>query len=110
MSAKRTKKASSKTGPSRGKANLRLLRRASDAVIRRSAPDELPELPEDFWNEAVPVIPEQKIPISLRVDSDVLAWFREEGPRYQSRMNAVLRSYMQSARKRPRKKTRSGTA
>ena len=110
MRAKRTRKGSSKAVPSRGKANLRLLRQVSDAAIRRSAPDELPELPADFWNEAVPVVPEQKIPISLRVDSDVLAWFREEGPRYRSRMNAVLRSYMQSARKRPRKKARSETA
>jgi len=81
-----------------------------DAAIRRSAPVELPELPADFWDEAVPVLPEHKVPVSLRVDSDVLAWFREEGPRYQSRMNAVLRSYMQRARKHARKKSRSRTA
>ena len=110
MSAKRTAKSSSKTFPSRGKANLRLLRQVSDAEIRRSAPAELPELPADFWDEAVPVVPESKVPISLRVDSDVLAWFREEGPRYQSRMNAVLRSYMQRAQKHTRKKSRSRTA
>jgi len=30
------------------------------------------------------------------VDEDVLDWFRQHGPRYQSRMNAVLRSYMKS--------------
>ena len=30
------------------------------------------------------------------VDEDVLTWFKECGPRYQSRMNAVLRSYMHS--------------
>jgi uncharacterized protein (DUF4415 family) len=35
-----------------------------------------------------------KQPISLRVDIDVLAWFKKQGPRYQSRMNAVLRAYM----------------
>ncbi len=34
--------------------------------------------------------------ISLRVDADVLTWFREQGPRYQSRMHAVLRAYMQA--------------
>jgi uncharacterized protein YdaU (DUF1376 family) len=39
------------------------------------------------------------VPISLRVDADVLAFFREAGPRYQSRMNAVLRSYMERAAK-----------
>jgi len=67
----------------------------TDAEISRSAPQELPELPSDFWDSAVPVIPAAKVPISLRVDSDVLEWFREEGPKYQSRMNAVLRSYME---------------
>jgi len=37
--------------------------------------------------------------ISLRVDADVLEWFRAQGPRYQSRMNAVLRSYMTQRQK-----------
>ena len=96
--------------PSRGRANLALLHEASDAAIRRSAPPELADLPADFWDDAVPVIPEAKVPISLRVDGDVLAWFRDEGPRYQSRMNAVLRSYMESARRRsPDKKSRTRT-
>lgn len=67
----------------------------TDAEIARSSPDELRDLPKDFWDDAVPVLPAVKIPISLRVDSDVLAFFRETGPRYQSRMNAVLRSYME---------------
>lgn len=35
--------------------------------------------------------------ISLRVDADVLAWFRRQGPRYQTRMNAVLRAHVQRA-------------
>src|SRR6185312_482678 len=39
---------------------------------------------------------ERKAQITLRVDSDVLEWFREEGPGYQSRMNAVLRAYKQA--------------
>ena len=96
--------------PSRGRANLALLHEASDAAIRRSAPPELADLPADFWDHAVPVMPEAKVPISLRVDGDVLAWFRDEGPRYQSRMNAVLRSYMESARRRsPKKKSRART-
>ena len=112
MTAKRTVKGSAKSVPNRGRANLRLLRllrRASDAAIRRSARSEPPNLPGDFWDVAVPVVPESKVPISLRVDSDVLEWFRQEGPRYQSRMNAVLRSYMQRARKHAKKKSRSKT-
>jgi uncharacterized protein (DUF4415 family) len=80
--------------PSRGRADLTRLRRTSEAEIAHTAPPELAELPPEFWETAVPVVPGPKTPISLRVDDDVLAWFRETGPRYQSRMNAVLRSYM----------------
>ena len=71
----------------------------SDAEIARTSPEELRNLPVDFWDEAVPVLPAAKVPISLRVDADVLEFFRESGPRYQSRMNAVLRSYMERAAK-----------
>lgn len=81
--------------PSRGRADLARLRRTSETEIARTAPPELAELPPEFWDSAVPVVPSPKTPISLRVDDDVLAWFRETGPRYQSRMNAVLRSYME---------------
>ena len=34
--------------------------------------------------------------ISLRIDADVLDWFRAGGVGYQTRMNAVLRAYMRS--------------
>jgi BrnA antitoxin of type II toxin-antitoxin system len=34
--------------------------------------------------------------VSLRVDQDVLAWFRKQGKGYLTRMNAVLRSYMEA--------------
>ena len=56
-----------------------------------------PELPEiTDWNTAArgkffrPI----KKAISLRVDADVLAWFKAQGTPYQRRMNAVLREYM----------------
>jgi hypothetical protein len=39
-------------------------------------------------------MPERKISITLRVDPDVLAWFKREGGPYQTRVNAVLRAYM----------------
>ncbi|MGH9383771.1 MAG: BrnA antitoxin family protein [Vicinamibacterales bacterium] len=47
--------------------------------------------------------PAAKQPISLRVDADVLQWFKTQGPRYQSRINAVLRSYMTQRRSSRRK-------
>ncbi|MFN5154551.1 MAG: BrnA antitoxin family protein [Gemmatimonadota bacterium] len=52
--------------------------------------------------------PKPKRAISLRVDEDVLEWFRTSGPRYQTRMNAVLRSYVASMR-RDRRKARAGS-
>lgn len=52
-----------------------------------------------FWRDAKLVMPIRKQPITLRLDRDVLAWFKGQGRRYQSRMNAVLRLYMQAHRK-----------
>jgi uncharacterized protein (DUF4415 family) len=46
------------------------------------------------WDKAVVVMPERKEHINLRVDADVLRFFKKQGKGYQTRMNAVLRSYM----------------
>jgi len=62
--------------------------------------DELGDLPDDFWDDADIIVPEPKEAISIRVDRDVLAWFRKQGPGYQSRMNAVLRSFMEARLRR----------
>ena len=86
--------------PSRGRANLSRLRRVSDAEIHRTSPTELANLPADFWDQAEMVAPTPKRAISLRLDEDVLEWFRKSGPRYQTRMNAVLRMYVSRMRKR----------
>ncbi len=52
------------------------------------------------WSKAVLVIPPKKKAISIRVDEDVLDYFKKEGSGYQRRINAVLRSYMQQKRKK----------
>ena len=108
MSAKRTKKPSSSASPSRGRANLRQLRRATERDIADTSPPELANLPADFWATADIVWPGPKEAISLRVDQDVLEWFRAQGPRYQSRMNAVLRSYVAQVKRGRR--SRAGAA
>ena len=51
---------------------------------------------EEFWANAEVVMPQPKRAISLRVDSDVLEWFKSHGSGYQTRMNAVLRAYMEA--------------
>jgi uncharacterized protein (DUF4415 family) len=108
VSAKRTKTPSSSANrPQHGRADLRRLRRQSEREIARTSPPELQDFPPDFWKEAEVVWPVAKEAISLRVDRDVLEWFRAQGPRYQSRMNAVLRTYMTQA---GRRRSRAGAA
>ena len=71
----------------------------------KNIPDEdidtsdIPELDDSFWENAKLVQPISKKLISLRVDTDVLQWFKERGKGYQSLMNAVLRSYVEHQRK-----------
>jgi uncharacterized protein (DUF4415 family) len=45
------------------------------------------EQPEVAW-------PQPKQAVSLRIDQDILDWFRDGGPRYQTRINAVLRAFV----------------
>ena len=98
MSAKPTRAASKVAkNASRGRADLAKLRTLRDREIARTSPADLADLSSDFWDEAEVVLPVPKRAISLRVDEDVLSWFRSLGPRYQTRMNAVLRSYMAQA-------------
>ena len=105
MSAKRTKPVRSPKVPSRGRADFARMRAMTERDIQRTSPPELADLPPDFWDDATVVLPAPKQAISLRVDRDVLDWFKRDGPRYQSRMNAVLRSYMaQRAQRRRRSK------
>lgn len=101
VSVKRTSKRSKPAKvPRRRRADIARLRMVREVDIARTAPPELANLPADFWDDAELVMPVAKQAISLRVDEDVLAWFRSLGPRYQTRMNAVLLSYMRQARPR----------
>lgn len=56
---------------------------------------DIPELDASFWEKAELVKPLTKQAISLRVDREVLDWFKSQGKGYQSLMNAVLRSYVE---------------
>lgn len=51
------------------------------------------------WSKATLVIPVPKDPISIRLDTDVLEFFKASGKGYQTRINAVLRHYMDERRK-----------
>ncbi len=54
-----------------------------------------PQQAEDWTREPLPM-PENKQAISLRVDRDVLDYFKSTGKGYQTRMNAVLRAWMEA--------------
>ena len=60
---------------------------------------DIPELDDTFWDNAVIEYPEKKKPVTLRLDADVLAWFQSKGRGYQTRINAVLRSYVEAHKK-----------
>lgn len=67
---------------------------------------DMPELGPDFFANAI-LWPGPKKQITLRIDPDVLTFFRKHGRGYQSTINAVLRKYMearkeQGSRVRPR--------
>ena len=57
-----------------------------------------PELGDDFFAEAVPW-PRHKQQITLRLDPEVIDFFKKSGAGYQTMMNAVLRKYVQAQTK-----------
>ena len=59
---------------------------------------DIPELDDDFFENAKIVAPPGKERITFTVDRDVLEYFRKDGPGYQTRMNAVLRSFVEAHR------------
>ncbi len=75
------------------KARLDALASMSDEKIDYS---DAPALPDAVWVKAAGQLPHTKKQITLRIDADVLEFFKHTGTRYQSRMNAVLRSYVEA--------------
>jgi len=86
----------------KGKSDWARVNALTDEDIERaiaSDPDAAPIATEEWFRKAQIWTPTGKCAISLRVDNDVLNWFRNKGERYQTRMNAVLRAYMLAHRK-----------
>lgn len=55
---------------------------------------DIPPLTEGGWIRAADLEKDNKVAISLRIDADIVAFFKARGPRYQTRINAVLRAYV----------------
>jgi len=58
--------------------------------------NDIPELTAEFWKDAKLVMPEEKKQLTIRLDNDVLEWFKSQGKGYQTRINTVLRSYYEA--------------
>jgi uncharacterized protein (DUF4415 family) len=68
----------------------------TEEEIERNALEENRRLgiPDDWHKDAYAVYPVGKERITIRLDKDVLEFFRKQGKGYQSRINAVLRTFM----------------
>jgi uncharacterized protein (DUF4415 family) len=66
------------------------------AEVERLADEEDGPLPEG-WEDTIELgIPEPKQDVHIRLDPAVLRWFKAQGPGYQTRINAVLRSFVRA--------------
>ncbi|BDW98376.1 BrnA antitoxin family protein [Maricaulis maris] len=61
---------------------------------------DIPELDEAWFAEATLWTPPSKKQVTLRLDDDIIAFFKESGKGYQTRMNAVLRAFVDAKKKR----------
>jgi uncharacterized protein (DUF4415 family) len=78
-------------------AEMKALRETRDEDIDYS---DIPPLPSSGWRRVSELVPaENKQQITLRLDTDVIEFFRRTGRRYQSRINAALREYVNAHKK-----------
>lgn len=78
--------------------------RVPQVEVERLADAEDGPLPEG-WESTVEIgLPARKQAVHMRLDADVLDWFRAQGAGYQTRINAVLHGFVQARRRSERKK------
>jgi uncharacterized protein (DUF4415 family) len=84
-----------------GKTDWQRVDALTDKEIERavhSDPDAAPIVDKEWFKTAKVIMPEpepRKELLTLRLDRKVVDWFRGPGARYQTRMNAVLRAYVE---------------
>jgi uncharacterized protein (DUF4415 family) len=80
-----------------GKTDWKRLERLTDEDIAKAVAKD-PEAPPLWtakdWANAKIVLPPAKQPVTIRLDGDVIEWFKEQGGGYQTRINAVLKAYV----------------
>ena len=79
---------------------IKAMRERGEDQTNSDAP-EAEFLGADFWSSARVVMPAGKTSVHLRVDTDVVDWFKGAGKGHLTRMNAVLRAYVEAQRHSP---------
>lgn len=80
----------------KGRTDYDRLRRITDREIADAVDRDRDAARLDIdWSKAEVVFPDTKQVISIRLDKDIIAFFKHMGPGYQTKINTVLRSFMQ---------------
>lgn len=90
------------------KSDLKRIDALTDAKINYR---EIPPLDDGFFSKELADWPPAKKPVTIRLDTDVVQWFKKSGRGYQTRINRLLRRYMETAQEqRPVKAFRTKKA
>ena len=83
-------------------ASLEELRKMQERGELTASFDDAPalDMPDGFWDDAQPQAPKTKQQVNMRVDPDVLEFFKKQGKGHLTRMHAVLRSYVDAQKNR----------
>jgi uncharacterized protein (DUF4415 family) len=85
-----------KLGTEGSKTDWQRVRSHSQADVERLADEDDGPLPEG-WESTIELgVPEAKKGVHIRLDPHVLRWFKAQGPGYQTRINAVLRGFVEA--------------
>jgi len=81
------------------------LRNLTEEELERSIADDpdWKDIPPDWFEGAEVVTPGPKKLLSLRLDQEVVEWFKSTGPGYQTRINAALKAYVRARQKAGRR-------
>jgi uncharacterized protein (DUF4415 family) len=77
----------------KSKTNWDKLSQMKELEINKS---DIPELDKSFFKKAILRLPRVKKMVSIRIDEDVLAWYKKQGKGYQTKINEILKMYMQA--------------
>jgi uncharacterized protein (DUF4415 family) len=94
------KKADGRLVPLKGKTDWKRLDRQTSVQTEAIAANDRDGRPmsDEEWAKAEVIHP-QKVPVGLKLDHDVLGWFKSQGKGYQTRINTILRRYYETHRK-----------